>query len=771
MSSHIVQYTILDLLDKRKGFRLNLKFAVRSRIWLAVLTVLAIGVSIVVIWNTVRLQQEVDERTKHYVSDVTVQLARDIDNRLSRIIWDLESVRDSVLQLNSEDPEALAELLNQKSKTLGFSSLLVGDTAGWHDSSDPVTQNFASLPGVLESLNGNNGVSLLDAQSLLYSIPLHRNDEVIGVLGGIRDKENMQVLIQPDSFSGEGLTCIVDCSGEVIISPTDLNPFMQLDSIFAKAPQGETAQNIYRMKENMEQHISGILRFKAVDGSDLILSYHPLQSYDWILLTLVPGNVMSMKMDAYMNQTFLIVIGVVIVMACILIVLYIGQRSYTKHLEKAAFVDRVTGGMNNTAFQVKCETVLPKAPANTYSIALLNIKSFKLINEQFGSEQGNDVLRFLMRVLCVQVSGRGFAARADADNFFLCLAEADPEAVGRIIDDIIAEVHREIQLSIQHREVPYQLILQPGVYIVDDPSLEITIIQDRAKTACRDRLGSEDGVCKFYDKAITRRLEKEQALNSLFEKSLANRDFQVYLQPKILTKTNRIGGAEALVRWQHPQNGMILPSDFIPLFEANGNICELDLYVFEEVCKTMRRWEDDGHTLFPISVNLSRQHFQRSDCLRPFADIARQYRIPAGILEFELTESTFFDDPSIENVKAHIKELHRLGFHCSLDDFGSGYSSLGLLMEFSVDAIKLDRRFFKDITNPKLEEVIASIVELSRKIGAQSVAEGIETPEQLALLKKVNCDMIQGYIYSKPLPIPEFEEWAARHRETSQRPS
>ena len=121
--------------------------------------------------------------------------------------------------------------------------------------------------------------------------------------------------------------------------------------------------------------------------------------------------------------------------------------------------------MNNAAFQVKCETVLPKAPANTYSIALLNIKSFKLINEQFGSEQGNDVLRFLMRILCAQVSGRGFAARADADNFFLCLAEADPEAVGRIIDDIIAEVHREIQLSIQHREVPYQLILQPGVYI------------------------------------------------------------------------------------------------------------------------------------------------------------------------------------------------------------------------------------------------------------------------------------------------------------------
>lgn len=743
---------------------MHMKFATRSKVLLAVLTVLAFAVSAVVIWNTVRLQQEVDERTQNYVFDVTVQLAKDIDNRLTRIIRDLESIVDSILQAGTYEPEALNEFFDRKSRAHGFSSLLVIDMNGRMYPSLPAVTNVLSLPGVQESLGGKNGVSFLDEQSLLYSVPLCHNGEIIGVLGGIRDKENMQALIQPDSFSGKGLTCIINCNGEVIISPTDLSPFMQLDTIFEKDPQGKVAQSIYRMEDNMANHISGILRFKAVDGSDLLLSYHPLHSYDWVLLTLVPSNVMSLKMDTYMNQTFLIVMGVIIVMACILIVLYAGQRSYTKRLERAAFMDRVTGGMNNAAFQLKCAAILPKAPSNTYSIVLLNIKNFKLINEQYGSEQGNDTLRFLMRLLTTQIKENGFAARADADNFFLCLEEADPEKIRRIIDRILLEVDREIRRVTQHLETPYRLILQPGVYIVDDPSLEITVIQDRAKTACRDRLVSEDGVCKFYDNAITQRLKKEQVLNSLFEKSLADRDFQVYLQPKVWTADNRIGGAEALVRWLHPKEGLIFPSDFIPLFEENRNICKLDLYVFEEVCKTIRRWEDAGNKLFPISVNLSRQHFQQQDCLRPFADIARRYRIPDGILEFELTESIFFDDPSIENVKAHIEEMHRLGFHCSLDDFGSGYSSLGLLVEFAVDAIKLDRRFFKDITNPKVEEVIASIVELSRKIGAQTVAEGIETPEQLALLKKVNCDMVQGYIYSKPLPIPEFEVWLD-HRE------
>ena len=213
------------------------------------------------------------------------------------------------------------------------------------------------------------------------------------------------------------------------------------------------------------------------------------------------------------------------------------------------------------------------------------------------------------------------------------------------------------------------------------------------------------------------------------------------------------------MRWVHPQKGLIFPMDFIPLSEANGKICKLDFYVFEEACKTLRRWMDAGEALLPISVNLSRQHFRQEGCIEHLAGIARRYGIPDGALELELTESIFFDDQGIERVKGCIREMHRLGFACSLDDFGSGYSSLGLLMDFDVDAIKLDRRFFKDMGNAKMRDLIASLLELARKIGVQTVAEGIETPEQLALLRELGCDLIQGYIYAKPLPVPDFEAW------------
>lgn len=213
------------------------------------------------------------------------------------------------------------------------------------------------------------------------------------------------------------------------------------------------------------------------------------------------------------------------------------------------------------------------------------------------------------------------------------------------------------------------------------------------------------------------------------------------------------------MRWIHPQNGMIYPSDFIPLFEQNGKICRLDLYVYTEVCILLNRWRREGRALVPISVNLSRQHFKIPDFLDRFAEIAGQYEIPRGIIEFELTESIFFNNSQIDLVKKAIVRMHTLGFLCSLDDFGSGFSSLGLLKEFDVDTLKLDRSFFVNMDGEKAKDVITCLIELSKKLKVQTVAEGIEEEDQLEYLRGMRCDMVQGYIFSRPLPIVEFEKW------------
>lgn len=221
----------------------------------------------------------------------------------------------------------------------------------------------------------------------------------------------------------------------------------------------------------------------------------------------------------------------------------------------------------------------------------------------------------------------------------------------------------------------------------------------------------------------------------MFEESLRCHEFQVYLQPKVSPKSGEAVGAEALVRWQHSEKGVIFPSDFIPLFEKNGKICRLDMYIFEEVCALMAKWENMGRRQIPVSVNLSRQHFRKPDFLSEFSAIAERCKVRKELLEFELTESIFLDEEQIDVVKDSIRRMHELGFRCSLD-----------------------RLFFLDMHSEKARDVIACLMELAKKLNVETVAEGIEEPEQVEYLRRVNCDMIQGYVYSKPIPADEFEK-------------
>ncbi|MBU5626171.1 EAL domain-containing protein [Oscillibacter sp. MSJ-2] len=605
-------------------------------------------------------------------------------------------------------------------------------------------------------LNGGDGVTFLNQGGILYTTPVFEGGEVRGVIAGERNKENMQKLIRLESFSGKGLTCIVDSNGDVVISPTNLDPFLHLEDVFMDEGEDsrQTVQDIRRMQEDMKAKKSGSFAFTAVDKSELTLAYNPLDSYDWVLLTLIPSDLISQQTDLYISQSFFIINGMIFLFALILFVLFRTYREHFGQMKRLAFVDRLTGAMNNTAFQIRCRELLEGAPPGSYTVVLLNIKNFKLINEEFDTAAGDTALRRVMEVLCRRIRPEEIAARADSDNFFLCLKESDPETTRRRLGEMVDEIN-------DTRELAHPLTIQQGAYLIEDPTLDITIVQDRAKTACRDERSTlREGQCVFYDMAVTQQLKKEWELNELFESSLKKGDFQLYLQPKVSLGSRQVAGAEALVRWIHPEKGMIYPSDFIPLFEKNGKICQLDLYIFEEACKTIRKWIDNGEPVLTISVNLSRRHFQGEDCLNAFYAIARQYRIPRDLLEMELTESIFFDDSTIEIVKGQIHRMHEMGFRCSLDDFGSGYSSLGMMMEFDVDVIKMDRRFFLDIDAPKARKLIVSIVRLAKEIGAQTVAEGIEAEDQVSFLAGIGCDMIQGYVFSKPRPVSEFEQWA-----------
>lgn len=744
-------------MKKRRRLRKEKRILqVEMKFQIAALGILILLIAAVTLQSAIGLNMAVEKSTKAYVRDVADQLSSDIDDRLFKISRELLLVGDSLLRTGNDPSEGeVKEYLGRKREILEFGSMVVMDIHGRKLVLGAPIGNVENLAGIQRSFQGDNGVSFPGGQTILYSVPLFRGNKVVGVLGGTRSKENMQVLIQPGSFSGHGLSCIADVNGNVVISPTDLEPFMKLDDIFKKDSGGAAARNIYRMQENMKKGTDGVFSFVAVDGTELILSYNILETYNWVLLTLVPADLISYETDRYIMRTFAIVAGTILLFLLLLLVLLYIYRNNRRQLEHIAFVDEVTGGMSNAAFRIKLKELLKSAEKNRYTVVVINICNFKLINESFGSREGDKTLRYCMEVLQRNVRKGELAARGEEDNFFLCLEENRQEAIAARLRALIADINSFNDTA----KTPYYLFFRQGAYLIDDPRLDITIIQDRVMTACLNRKEYEENSCVFYDFHFTRRMQQEHELNAMLPAALANRDFQVYLQPKVDLRKEKVAGAEALVRWQHPEKGMIPPGDFIPLFEKNGNICKLDFYVFEEVCRLLDRWREEGRELFPISVNLSRQHFRNPDFMEQFVVMADAYRIPKGLLELELTESIFFDDKGIALVRENINKMHELGFKCSLDDFGSGFSSLGLLKEFDVDTIKLDRRFFMDMSKPKARDVVECLIELSRKLKVQTVAEGIETGEQMEFLKRIQCDMVQGYYYSRPLPAEEFEKW------------
>lgn len=420
-------------------------------------------------------------------------------------------------------------------------------------------------------------------------------------------------------------------------------------------------------------------------------------------------------------------------------------------IEKMLLVDEVTGGDSRAAFYIKMDEAVKNNSPNTYTVALLNVRNFKLINNNFGFLEGDKILKNIYYEIEKHLNKGEFLCRSEIDNFFICMKENDEEIIKRRLKEIEIDINKcEWEYSSK-----YSVQFAFGLALVEDTSMDHRTIMNYARFSCSNYKKTRE--FKNYSK-IVEELSRENRLNYMFENSLKNGEFKVYLQPKMNIKNNRCQGAEALVRWIYPEEGMISPGEFIGLFEENDKIIELDFYVFEEVCKIIKSWIDNDKNVVPISVNLSRKHLKNTVFIDKFVDIKNKYSVPDGLIEFEILESVALDDEKINILISILDKIHQNGFLCSLDDFGSGYSLLSVLSELRVDTIKLDRKFFRDFEDERSKNVIESFINVCERINTKVVAEGIESKEQLDYLRKVNCELVQGFIFSKPIDVESFEK-------------
>lgn len=422
-------------------------------------------------------------------------------------------------------------------------------------------------------------------------------------------------------------------------------------------------------------------------------------------------------------------------------------------------VDPVTGGFTVTRFDLEVERLLHEK--KEFSFISMDIRRFKLINDVYGSDVGNIVLKTVYCAILHCLNPGECVSRIQSDMFNFILFETDAEKIKQKIETMHQCLAKEYRESNRTTDDKYHLALNCGVYQVKAGEHDIVSIRDRANVARKISKDEAEYLagCVFYTDLERQRLLKEQVMENEMEQALLNEEFLVYLQPKVRLSDGKTAGAEALVRWKSSSYGLIPPNEFIPLFEKNGFIIKLDYYMFSHVCRLLREWIDAGKKVVPVSVNLSRKHMKEQGVIARLKEIQEEYQVPCELIELELTEEFVFED--LERFKSIISEIHEAGYRCSMDDFGSGYSSLNVLKEISVDILKLDRGFFvgADIEcgdTQRGTNVVKAVIRMAKELNMEVVAEGVETGTLVDFLREQGCDMVQGYIFYRPMPAQGF---------------
>ncbi|MCR5399169.1 MAG: EAL domain-containing protein [Lachnospiraceae bacterium] len=427
-------------------------------------------------------------------------------------------------------------------------------------------------------------------------------------------------------------------------------------------------------------------------------------------------------------------------------------------VERLTGYDSVTGLMTYERFLTMVGEYIESAPHGQYGMVYMDFSNFKYVNETYGYEVGDKILKELVNEAASYGEYYIYGSRVFSDNMvmlFRFLNRTDDEIVS-----IFEKASKAFTDRMQKEYIDSKLILDIGVctFEICGRPVPMKNIISNANMARKKAKLPDSPRCIVYNESMGAEMKAEVTYANDMENAFRNHEFVVYLQPKVDLASNNIEGAEALIRWKKQDGTLIFPNDFIPVFEKNKSITLLDYFVYDEVCKYLRRRMNEGKRIVRVSVNVSRVHlFTINELVSYVKSLLTKYEIPPEYLEFELTETVYTD--KVDDTVLLMDKLRDLGVKVSMDDFGSGYSSLNVLTKLPLDVLKLDKDFLDDFENdPDEKIIIPSVIDMAKKLNLAVVCEGVETKEQVSFLREVGCDFAQGYFYSKPITQEQFDE-------------
>lgn len=582
--------------------------------------------------------------------------------------------------------------------------------------------------------------------------PVYQNDAPVGFFAGYIAESDF-INCNLSTIAREQIVFLVNKNGTVMMQDSNYeqeNEFSDISNI------NVNMQQIDIYTEDRQELISNIIHNKTgkcelrEQTETYEVFFTPIkESNGWTYLCLSNKDDVYWPLYRYTRRNILSILLIIfLVMGAFSLFCYFAFQMERK-MEKIAFVDSLTGAKSKNYFRMEGKRLLQEEKNVPYVVATIDIVNFRYVNEVFGHERGNEILKKISELVLETMGTRELLARNTADLFEALFIDLDDmESRFTDISDKLNEFTRGIDIS-------SPLILRIG-YCKVKKHATLSELLDKANMA-RKTVGYESvNTVVQYSSEMQNVVRKREEIESAMENALAHGEFKVFLQPKIDVFTEKAAGGEALVRWIKRDGSMIYPDQFIPIFEQNGFVEKLDFYMLESVCKLLAKMKKNGYHPMPISVNQSRVLLKNPEYVNRVKDVIQKYCIPDGIIELELTETVFFDDK--KKMKEILSSLRENNITIDIDDFGSGYSSLNMIKDIPFNILKIDRDFFGESDNGTGKVILKKIVEMAQELDVQCICEGVETKEQVELLREINCRYAQGFYYARPMPAEEFFE-------------
>lgn len=576
------------------------------------------------------------------------------------------------------------------------------------------------------------------------------------VLFATINTEDYQEILSRRLFNGLGGTYLINSDGLILIDSfqennTNQNIYEYIVKKYDVNKQSDQ-KKIKNMIEDIQENKIGTFDFISKNEVHF-LHYEKVNINNWFVITIAPGSSIAKELNIFLS----ISLGLCFIMAIMIILFFVYlyglNKKKNQELYEIAYIDPNTKLGNESYFKEKGIEFLQTKSKNKY-IAMFDINKFKHFNKIYDYEFCNEILKSFGNLLKIKLPKDSIVCHFRGDIFVSAFTYQGN------IKSLMNQIFKELE-SLKIFTINIHLNVSVGLYKITSEDVDINKILDKVDSAHNLAKGPYNSNYYLFDNSLESKILEEEQIEIEMEEALKNNEFKIFYQPKIYVKNGEFAGAEALVRWQK-KDSLIPPDKFIPLFEKNKFIIKLDLYVLEQVCKDMNEWKRILKKLPIISVNVSKEHFSDENFIDEYIKIIDKYEIDHKNIDLEITESATSDE-SIDIIKI-IRNIKKKGFIVSLDDFGVGYSSLGMLQQLDIDIIKIDKTFIDQADLKSEQNIINYISLMSQKMGVKTIVEGIEKEDQVKFIQKLECDMIQGYYYSKPIPKKDFELYIREYR-------